>query len=320
MKRIWKDYFTFSKKERMAVILLLLLITSFIAMPYFYSVKPGPPILGKALSDFVTNSKIMAQLQDSSTESRESFITQPNKKVAVSFSLFLFDPNTIIETEWKRLGVSDKTIHTIINYRNKGGHFRAPEDIRKIWGLRKEEADRIIPYIRISEAELHPFKIEKKHTIINTGSLPAGQAGPKPAYRTGNIPVTIDINTATIEDWKSLPGIGEVLANRIVKYRERMGGFTSEWQVKKTYGISDSVFQLIAPYLKTNLITVQKINLNTVSAYDLRMRADIPDAVAKGIIVYRQQNGPFQSVNDLKKIVFITDSVFQKLIMRVKVE
>ena len=44
---------------------------------------------------------------------------------------------------------SDKTIHTILNYRNKGGRFKQPEDLRKIYGLQKEEADLLIPYVQI---------------------------------------------------------------------------------------------------------------------------------------------------------------------------
>ena len=58
-----------------------------------------------------------------------------------------------------------------------------------------------------------------------------------------------NINTATAEDWKAFPGIGDVIANRIVKFRTSMGGFKSVDQVGKTYGLSDSVFQLIKPYL-----------------------------------------------------------------------
>jgi competence protein ComEA len=60
--------------------------------------------------------------------------------------------------------------------------------------------------------------------------------------RNHNLPKEIDINTATAEEWKALPGIGEVLANRIIKFRERIGGFVSMEQLHKTYGISDSVF------------------------------------------------------------------------------
>ena len=301
MKRIWKDYFTFSKKERIAVMALLLLIALFIAAPYFYPGKRNPPVLSKALSDFVNNSKATQLSQDSIAEPRESFTVSKYANEPLAYALFPFDPNTISETEWKRLGISDKTIHTLLNYRNKGGRFKSPEDIRKIWGMKKEVADRIIPYVKIAEMVPSTYPTKK-----------IGISNPQPSI--------IDINTATLEDWKLLPGIGEVLANRIVKYRERMGGFTNEAQVKATYGISDSVFRLIAPYLRIDPETIQKINLNTTSAYELRIRANIPDAIARAIIAYRQQYGPYQSVNDLKKIVFISDSLFQKIIGQVKVD
>jgi hypothetical protein len=45
-----KDYFTFSKKERTAMIILLLLIACFIAAPYLYSVKRKPPVINQALA------------------------------------------------------------------------------------------------------------------------------------------------------------------------------------------------------------------------------------------------------------------------------
>ena len=58
-----------------------------------------------------------------------------------------------------------------------------------------------------------------------------------------------EINSATVDEWKAFPGVGDVLANRIVKFRNSMGGFKSVEQVAKTYGLSDSVFQVIRPYL-----------------------------------------------------------------------
>jgi competence protein ComEA len=143
-----------------------------------------------------------------------------------------------LPTEWKRLGIADKTIRTIVNYRSKGGKFRSAEDLRKIWGFKKEDAERLIPFVQM-EVNEQPAKPKN--------DLPGPQ--PKqPVIR--NIPKEIDINTATAEEWKALPGIGEVLANRIIKFRERIGGFVSMEQLHKTYGISDSVFQLIGPYIK----------------------------------------------------------------------
>ncbi len=310
MKRIWKAYFTFSKKEKSAVIFLLLLIVLFLALPFFYSNKKEKPQVNKALSDFVSKNVRHIPIPDSFTDNSESIDIPPEKKSSPSFSLFYFDPNTLTGTEWKQLGLRDKTVQTILNYRNKGGHFNTPEDIRKIWGIKKEDADRIIPFAKIQQ-RAYPVSPKKSYETFKRAS-----SGKNEKF----IPQIIDINLATFEDWKTLPGIGEVLANRIVKFREHLGGFMLVEQVSKTYGVSDSVFRRIMPYLKIITTSIPRININQISAYDLKIRAEIPDLVAKAIIGYRQQVGRFTKVEELKKIVFITDSIYQKLEKRITVE
>lgn len=302
MKRILKDYFTFSRKERIAVIMLLLVIMACIAMPYLYRPKPRPPFINKALVDFIAKANAASQRDSSASEQGTSlYHSQPVTEV-VHHALFAFDPNTVSAEGWARLGVNDRTIRTILNYRSKGGRFRQPDDIRKIWGIGKEDADRLLPFVRIAEMPGNSFALGKRQ-----GKNPGRKAG------------VIDINTATAEDWATLPGIGEALANRITRYRERIGGFVATDQIKKTYGINDSLYRVISPYLRTEQATVPKLDLNTVSAYDLKTRTGIPDALARAIIVYRQQYGAYTSVADLKKIVFLTDSVFQRLAKYVKV-
>lgn len=309
MKRIMKDYFTFSKKERLAVIILLLTMGSFIAFPYIYSPIPPPPIINKALAEFI-------RIQNTETDSAENSLPKPlsyKNKYITKGMLFPFDPNIASEIDWKRLGVQEKNIQTLVNYRNKGGKFKQAEDLRKIWGFRKEEVDRLIPFVRISKSDTF-FSNQK----TNQEKWKPG-AEVRQKTKAGLVTV-IDINSASFDDWKSLPGIGEVLAGRIIKFRDRMGGFSGIEQVKKTYGISDSVFTLISPYLSVNTKTRRLLNINAASAYDLKNRTNLPDAVAKAIIVYRQQNGPFKSVDDLKKIVILTDSLFQMLILHVSLE
>jgi competence protein ComEA len=305
MKRIIKDYFTFSKKERTAIILLLLLITCFLAAPYVYSVKLKPPVLNKALRNFLEKNTGFSP-GDSLQENNISVKSTEESYHSAKAEVFLFDPNTISAEEWKRLGISNKTIRTIYNYLSKGGKFRSAEDIKKIWGFKEEDAERLIPFVRMQQRD-QPNKSFKNNPL-----------NPQPV--TSNKIPSIDINTATAEEWKALPGIGEVLANRIIKFRERIGGFTTIEQVHKTYGISDSVFGQISSYLVFNPAALPKLNLNTISAYELRMRVAIPDAIARAIVMYRNQYGPYQSVNDLKKIVFISDSLFQRISLVLKVE
>jgi competence protein ComEA len=62
-------------------------------------------------------------------------------------------------------------------------------------------------------------------------------------------PIPIDINTADTAAFISLPGIGSKLANRIISFRTKLGGFNSIEQIKEVYGLRDSVFQIIQPLL-----------------------------------------------------------------------
>lgn len=287
MKRIIKDYFSFSKKERTAVILLLIVSAGFIALPYFFSIKGGVPAMDPALQAFEEKNKKV----DSPGELGDT---------KINTTLFYFDPNTISAEGWVRLGVRERTAATIVKYRSKGGKFRTAEDIRKIWGIPKQQADRLIPYVKLEASAENLFykkSFDKKAPVEN-----------RPA--TGKMPSVVEINTATIEEWKALPGIGEVLASRIVHYRERIGGFWGIMQVKKVYGISDSVFQELLPFLRADEAVLPKLDLNTATQNALQERAGIAAETAKGIISYRRQYGNFKSVDDLKNIVFITDSIF----------
>lgn len=68
-------------------------------------------------------------------------------------------------------------------------------------------------------------------------------------------PASIDINTATAETFQELPGIGPVLSSRIINFRNKLGRFTSLEQLGRTYGLSDSVFSLIKPFLLVQVVT-----------------------------------------------------------------
>lgn len=243
-KHLWKEYFTFSKKERNAIIILIALLLFFIILPFFIPSKREVPIIDKEAQ------ALLAQLQQYADSANLNYEAKPYYSSAdlnsgVNYSkaeLFNFNPNTLQADGWKKLGLRDKTIQTILNYRSKGGQFRKPDDIRKIYGLRQEEADRLIPFVRIgSDAGSKEY------------SGYAGYSKEKYMQKKKTGLPKIDINNSNAEDWKAFPGIGDVLSNRIIKYRTSIGGFTSIDQVKKTYGLADSVFQIIRPYLTLSI-------------------------------------------------------------------
>ena len=243
----WKSYFIFTKKERVAVSILLLLIALFVLLPFFWPVPQKPVVIDSATA------KTVAQLQQSpdsdataDNDSANSIIAgsplrqYPAGSGAKPVSLFYFNPNTLDEEGWKRLGVKEKTINTIKRYIGKGGHFKQPEDIRKIYGLPTEQAETLIPYVQI----------EQPLPETNNKPLLPEKETPVAAKKTVQEIQPLNVNTATEEEWKALPGIGDVLSKRIVKFRTKLKGFISVQQVGQTYGLADSVFQKILPYLR----------------------------------------------------------------------
>ncbi len=299
MKRIMKEYFTFSKKERIAVIILLCLIAAFLAAPYFLEKEKQKPIIDTALQEQLI--KLQQNNTDSVSNNKVEIKNDSSSINKVDF--FVFDPNTIDAEGWKKLGLNDRLIATILNYRNKGGKFRTAEDIRKIWGLKKEDADRLIPFVQIQSTT------DNYNNYTNNYNYSKNKSSSQKKITT-----PIDINIATAEELMQLPGMNHSLPFRIINYREKLGSFVNLQQIKTAYGMTDSIYQLINPYLKIDLNTIKKININTASEYELSLNPNISRDIAKAIIIYRNQHGNYQKLEDLKKIVFINEEMFQKIV------
>jgi competence protein ComEA len=304
MEYNWKDYFSFTKKERTGIYVLLTLVGICFFIPRFFETT--------SLSDEAMASAINLQSAKREQVNADSarHVAYGKKRSAYkkiydepvndrqSIDPFPFDPNTLDSAGWRKLGVSNRTARTIRNYVAKGGQFRKAGDLQKIYGLKKADVDRLIPFVRITAPAASIM-------FNNPGKAP---------------PPLIDINQADTLAFISLPGIGSKLANRIVNFRDKLGGFYSVQQVGETFGLPDSTFQLIKSRLQCALVTIQKININTADVNRLKQHPYIRWNVANAIVQYRQQHGAFHSPEDLKQIVLITPELYQKMAAYVTVE
>lgn len=187
---------------------------------------------------------------------------------------FPFDPNTATAEDFTRLGLPEKTVQSILNYRSKGGKFRTAADFAKIYALPAADFERLEPYIQI-----------------------------QPSAKFAASSKTIDINLASLEDWGTLPGIGEKRAQMILNYREKLGGFTQIEQLGQCYGVPDSVFQKIRPRLALSQATIKKIDLNSASVDLLDAHPYISKKQAIALVRYREQHGPFKQLEDLEQVI-----------------
>ena len=193
-------------------------------------------------------------------------------------SLFPFYPSTASHDDLVRLGFSAKAANILINYRKKGGQFRRKEDVKKIYGVSTELYQRLAPYILI-HSEASSYSKESKSST---------KSEPKP----------IDINTASLDEWKALPGIGDYFAKKIVEKREGLGAYIDIAQIAELYRFPDSSFQKIKPYLNLKKGRILKININSASEDELRKHPYILKWQADDILRHR----PIYGLNDLYEL------------------
>jgi len=312
-----KDYLNFTRKERIGILVVACLILFSLFIPDIIKKNSGNKTLTIDTAWIAAVKKL--EIRDSGFQKVEyrkdddeiAYAYQYDRKKSnyyeinsVKGELFYFDPNTISSADWKRLGLRDKTIQTIEKYLSKGGHFYKTEDLQKVYGLHKDEYERLLPYIRIESKTL----VSNERLI---SSKPNSEPQPTKTYNAKYS--AIDINTADTSAFISLPGIGSKLALRIITFRDKLGGFYSIDQVGETYGLPDSTFQKIRQYLKLDISLVKKININTATVDELKVHPYIKYGLANPIIAYRNEHGGFSKMEDIKKVMAVTDEIYKKI-------
>ncbi|HZI01610.1 MAG TPA: helix-hairpin-helix domain-containing protein [Flavisolibacter sp.] len=297
----FRSYFGFDKKDRLGALLLLMIILALYALPKVFPKKASTPILEDTavLAAIDTLKSTTLKHIENDFPDKMGYVEKNYVPDYTTIKPFHFNPNTLDLEGWKRLGLPERNAKTIINYRNKGGKFYKREDLQKIWGLPAGFYDHVSAFIDLPASFQHAqFKSEKE--TFNT---------PKKEKIISHI----NINEADTSALIALPGIGSKLASRIINFRDKLGGFYTPEQIRETYGVPDSTFQKIKHLFKIDPQLIRKINANTASKDQLKNHPYIKWHIANAIVEYRNQHGPFKELAELKRIVLIDESLFQKI-------
>jgi competence protein ComEA len=295
MQKNENNLFYFSRKEKNGIVLILILNLLIYSWPDVYN------YFSNRQENAIQIEKLPEEKNEIQTENDTPILSQKTTEHNTTVyehqnaTYFEFDPNTCTKDNWIRLGVKEKTAETIIKYISKGGKFKAPEDLKKIWGLSPTQVKELLPFVKIVPTP----KIENEKNI-------------NVHFSQKNSNKIIDINTADSSLLEWLPGIGPALAGRIIKYRNKLGGYYNSEQLKEVWGLPDSVFQKIKERVEIS-DKIQKINVNTADFLMLKSHPYIGYKLANSIINYRNQHGSFKTLDDIQKIILIDEKTFNQL-------
>jgi competence protein ComEA len=297
MKNSFKQYFTFSRREQHGLIVLILILGALIAATYINPLESkednSPPLSFQQSVDSFLNTPAII-LNKAANNLKFDNNSKPGE---IPISLFPFDPNTIDEKGLLQLGIKPWVIKAIINYRNAGGKFRQPSDLQKIYSLKEEDYRRIETFIAIKEVD---NQAKKRDTVY-------------PARYKKPADLILEINGADSSALTLLSGIGPSFASRIVKYRKRLGGFTNKTQLLEVFGMDSEKYRVFEKQIIVDSTKVERVDVNNVTFKNLMKHPYFEYHIVKSIVEYRQKNGGFSSVAELKAVNLMYDELYLKI-------
>ena len=308
---MWKDFFYFSKGQRIGIIVLIVLIVLVIVanytLSYFFtsSQKDGTAFLVEAdrfKNSLVSRDSIRQAEWQQKYEARQREYEEkyrhnafyPSSKTydkKQTYSLFPFDPNVTDSVGFVRLGIKPNVASGILKYRKKGGFFRSKADFAKVYGISPEKQKELEPFITIAEIK------QVKTELVST-------------KRTD---IVVELNSADTTQLMQVKGIGRGYAKAIVRFRQQTGGFVSVDQLSEIYGMRPENLERIRPYCKVNPDLVQKLRVNVATTEKLKAHPYFNFYQAKAVYELRRKKGKLKDINDLKTLTEFTSEELNKL-------
>jgi competence ComEA-like helix-hairpin-helix protein len=212
------------------------------------------------------------------------------------------NPESLSKEEWIRLGLSPKQATSLLRYRDKYG-LNSLQQMRRIRVLPGALLDQIADSLIFAHAK------EAKANLHVEASQDQLQIQVKTERKIDKL----DLNSATTAMLVALPGVGQYTAEKIINYRERLGGFISLSQLNEIKGLTPELLENALKYM-TIESEAQKMNLNLVSYERLKQHPYLTWNQANSLLKMRAQKGTFHALQEIKESVLIDDETYKKLL------
>ena len=292
MKNWLINAFGFSKRQYNGLLYLVILIIIVTAAPYLYSFfNKKDTVKSKTETLALQKLELVDRYEKKRYKDARNEIEEVESKRKIQY--FEFNPNLITEKEWQQFGLSYKQAKSIVNYVKKGGKFYKPEDLKKMYTISPKKYEELLPYVSIPKVETFEKKAYSPYVKKEL--------------------VVIEINRADTLELDKIRGVGPAFARRIVKYRERLGGFYNKEQLFEVFGVDTPKFNEIKDQISIDLGSISKININTAEFDDLKRHPYLSFKQMNAIVNYRKQHGSYKSIDDLAKVLILKPETIQKI-------
>jgi competence protein ComEA len=329
MRNLLTNYFYYSRGERNGVIVLATLSLLIVFMPSLFSYWHSKTSNVTDFSAFEKDIIAFNSAKPWADKNTDDVVSGKD----INVELFNFDPNTTSAEDFMRLGLSPKVATIITHYREKGGRFFRKEDLKKIYGLKPDDYERLEDYITLNNAPKssltsynYPPQYQDKFASLNDKNEPPIDIKVFP----------FDPNSATEMELRTL-GIDKNVVKNIIKFREKNGKFYKKEDLKRIYNFSEIDYlrlekyvniidnQQLTNYNNSAIITNElkkskmdnvnlKIDVNKAPIEEWLELRGIGRTFANRIVEEREKLGGFASFEQIKLIHGLPDSTYRNIL------
>ncbi len=278
-KQELKSFFIFNKGQRTGILLLLSIMVLFQISFYFIDFSKPETDSPKKQQWLSLQTQI-----DSVKKKKGDYVP----------TIYPFNPNFITDFKGYKFGMTTREIDRLLAFRKLGKFANSPKEFQKVTGISDSLLATMSPYFKF------PDWVNKKNAYSKSGWVDYSKTNAD--IKTKEKLIVIDINQATQENLEKVYMIGPAIAERILKEKEKYGGFVAMEQMADVWGLSPEVIENLNKSFKIFAQpNIKKIDINNASLKELMLFPLFRYNLAKNIITYRTMNGDIK-IDDLSKI------------------
>ena len=283
-----RKWFSFSKGERVAIVTILAAILILVLACLF---RPSRQSLNDAS---LHNLDSLLALRQAAIETQRQQQAEKAQEVA-ELHPFPFNPNTLSEEEWLRIGLTDRQVRNIMNYKAKGGKFYSKKDLGKLYSISEEEFAQLEPFIVLPE-------VSRSTNGKSASKKQETKTREEPKLTKKTIPI-VDLNTVDSTTLVELPQIGPYTAVRIIEFRDKLGGFVNKEQLRDVKGMDEARYAAIQPYINLGAVEIQKVDVNRADFKTLVHHPYLSYEQVKCIFNQREKRGMIKNWAQLEALI-----------------
>lgn len=295
---------SFNKGERVAIITILAVILLLVLACVLH--RPRVSLDETSLH----NLDSLLALRNAALDEQQQKATENIVQEVAELTPFPFNPNTMTEEEGRRIGLTDRQIRNIINYRDKGGKFYSKGDLAKLYTISEEDFAQLEPFIVLPEVARRTM--QKAETELKSGQQEETKTKEKKA-----IPI-VDLNTVDSLTLVELPQIGPYMAMRILEFRDKLGGYVDKEQLRDVKGMDSTRYATVEPYIIIGEVEPTKIDINRADFKTLVHHPYLNYEQVKRIVNQREKRGMIKNWGQLEALIKEDGEVYPLLEQYVK--